>query len=382
MSLRQRLLSADAATALRRWRRTTLLGPIIEAWWIRAILRHISGSIYDVRVCAPEQFSPYLRQLTILSPYGALPTRLEFDYIILQQDYVTSYDLALLAPLRTHYTCIAANRRFALFNARTQGRQPVSHEASVVEQRIEELCRPRLARSARMPVPRQDRAILVTTHNRPAGLTRSLPQLVALGYYVVVVDDGSKVRAAEQTRQICAGCGADLIALPDNRGLSAALNIGLNYLLADSRFEWISYFQDDVDVAPELMSRLRLVEDASNRPLLTGYDAARHAAEGHDEINGVAVKLKRSTGAVHLHGHADYWRQVLPIPTQYLGAPKRRWDASLADYWIVNNAPGSLGARNLPIVCVPNLVRSFLWHAADSTWNNPGAQEPPLAPAR
>jgi len=30
------------------------------------------------------------------------------------------------------------------------------------------------------------------------------------------------------------------------------------------------------------------------------------------------------------------------------------------------------------VVCVPNLVRTFLFSAADSTWNNPNQPDPPL----
>lgn len=228
-------------------------------------------------------------------------------------------------------------------------------------------------------VAQPDRAILVTTFNRPAALARSLPQIAALGFPAVVVDDGSSGVAAFDTRRICVDHAVNLIALPANRGLAAALNVGLTYLLADCRIEWISYFQDDVDIDPHVMDRLYLVEDATARPLLTGYDADEHATEGRDEIHGVAVKLKGSSPAVHLHAHTSYWTSVVPIPSEYLGAPKRRWEASLEDYWIVNNAPASVGRRGMHVVCIPNLARTFLWDAADSTWDNPNLPDPPLA---
>jgi glycosyltransferase involved in cell wall biosynthesis len=222
------------------------------------------------------------------------------------------------------------------------------------------------------------RAILVTTYNRPAALARALPQLAALGHPLVVVDDGSDPGVRETNASIAAAAGVTYLALPGNRGLCAAMNVGLDYLMADRRIEWISYFQDDVDVDGRIMELMARVEDRAARPILTGYDADEHAAERRDTIGGVEVALKRTSPAVHLHAHVDYWHGVLPIPTEYLGAPRRRWEASLDDYWIVNHAPGSAARRGLLVVCIPGLVRTFLYDHADSTWGNPNDPDPAL----
>ncbi len=365
--------------ALRPLRRTTLIGPLQDAWLVRDILRRLPSAPGHEQILAPDELASYLRQQITLSPDRAYPGPLSVQYVIVRQDQVNTLDPGLLAALRSSYGCVHANRRFALFAC---GAVSSPAGASVMARLDGLLGTAKPAAAPRVVVPgARDRAILVTTYNRPAALARSLPQLASLGHAVLVVDDGSADAARETNRAIAAGCGADYLAFPANRGLCASLNAGLAYLMADRAVEWISYFQDDVDVDPGVMAALKTVEHRDERPILTGYDAGEHVAERDTTIGGTRVKLKRSSPAVHLHAHVDYWRGVLPIPTEYLGAPRRRWDASLEDYWIVNHAPGSAEKRGLLVTCVPNLVRTFLWDHADSTWGNPNEPDPPLAKA-
>ncbi len=222
-------------------------------------------------------------------------------------------------------------------------------------------------------------AVVVTTFNRPPALVRSLPQIIAMGAPVLVVDDGSEARWTEQLER---DVTTDYLYVPHNRGLAAALSIGLSYWLADKTVEWISYFQDDVDVHPrtlELLSRLH-----KYGPVLTGHDAAAHKSHAGAVLEGVPVKYKWTSAGVHIHAHRDFWRGVLPIPTYALGAPKRngsrRGIGSNVDWWIVRDAPGSSRRLGKQIICVPNLVRTFYWKPEDSNWNNfqPTGEEPPL----
>jgi hypothetical protein len=370
---------SDAIKRLRAWlrpiRRTTIVGPMIEAAHLRALLRHIRGSPMHVRVLGPDELAPYIRNLTLLSPDRAASDARPYDYVVIRQDHLGALDRRLLTALGT-FGCVYANARFALFEA---GATPVPSAATDdVRGRIATLT----ADAPPVPAPDRrairDRAILVTTFNRPAALQRTLPQLARFNMPVLVVDDGSSGPARGANRQTCETCGAAYLLVPETRGLAAAINMGLGYLMADPAFQWISYFQDDVDVRPDAMDQLRLLEDASQRPILTGYDADEHATTREEQIAGVAVKLKASSSAVHLHAHRAYWTAVLPIPSEYVAAPKRRWEASLEDYWIVNHAPESAGKRGLLIPCVPGLVRTFLYHHADSTWGNPNQPEPPL----
>jgi Glycosyl transferase family 2 len=363
---------------LRPLRRQTIVGPLLDAVALRAVLTRIADPERRARVLGPQEFAPYIRELTTLTPHSLPPMDLRFDAVVVRQDHLNGLPAPLLAALHAGYACAYANRTFLLFEPAASPATAASTVAAAVQTRLAALTGgpPRMV--GRLVRPDVERAIVVTTFDRPAALERSLPQVAALGPAVLVVDDGSSTPAAERNRCLADALNVRYLRLPDNRGLAGALNVGLAYWLADTRVRWVSYVQDDVDVDPRLLEVLRIVEDPDERPLLTGYDADEHPAERVEIVHGTSVAWKRSTPAVHLHGHVDYWRGVLPIPTEYLGAPRRRWEASLEDYWIVNHAPHSLGARGRLVPCVPGLVRTFLWHAADSTWGNPNLPDPPL----
>ena len=355
----------------RRARRATILGPLIDAWHRRAVLASIDGDCREVRVIGPDEFAPYLRCLTPLgSMTDDLPAR-AFAWVIVAQGALAGLPTVLLQGLRDDYLCVLENRRYLLFRA-TRHDSGVEYDLEM-GRRLDAL----LPVGAGNDLPAlnvltwDDRAVLVTTFERPAALERSLPQICNLGAPVLVVDDGSRASVAQRNQAAARKHGAEYLRLPTNRGVSAALNAGLAYLLADPRLQWISYLQDDVDVRRDALTELQKVEDATLRPLLTGYDADEHLAVEETEICGVRVVLKRETAGIHLHAHRDYWRAVLPIPTQYLGSPKRRWEASLEDSWITVGAPAAAARRGIPVVCVPGLVRTFLWHSGDSTWENP-----------
>lgn len=359
------------------WRRTTFLGPFLDAWMVRGVLRALDEDPRRARVLGPEEFAPYLRCLT---PFGAavdLPVELH-DWVIVHQAKVAALPSPLLRRLHDRYRCVLANRRYMLFRHGS----PENPTAPMLEARA------RIAPLLRAPQGKEgpvaggtewsDRAIVVTTFERPAALERTLPQVCRLGAAVLLVDDGSRHPFSARNEALARDSGAAYLHLPSNRGLSAALNVGLAYLLADRRVEWISVFQDDVDVRPDALRCLRRVEDPVTRPILTGYDADEHPAFEEVEIAGLPTRLKRESPGVHLHAHRDYWRAVLPIPTEYRGAPKRGWEASLEDSWITTGAPSAAARRGIPVVCLPGLVRTFLWHSADSTWGNPNDPEDPL----
>ncbi|MCP4329543.1 MAG: glycosyltransferase family 2 protein [Alphaproteobacteria bacterium] len=225
------------------------------------------------------------------------------------------------------------------------------------------------------------RAIVVTTYNRPAALARTLPQLIALGVPVLVVDDGSNEDASDANRQCAERLGARYLALTENRGVAGAVNLGVAYWLADPKIEWISYFQDDVDVDPELFDVLAVYEDPLRQPVLTGLDTNEHAATRETTDRGHKLKYKANSTGMHLHCHRDYWAAVLPVPSRYLGAPKAGRGGSGADSWIVKRAPGSIVQRGMNALCVCGLVTSFAWRKEDSTWGNQHLVDPPQDPA-
>ncbi|NJR66751.1 MAG: hypothetical protein HC772_17890 [Leptolyngbyaceae cyanobacterium CRU_2_3] len=152
------------------------------------------------------------------------------------------------------------------------------------------------------------------------------------------------------------------------------MNVGLEYWLADPQIDWISYFQDDVDINPETLKVLEQIQDQRDRPLLSGRDALEHPNFGTGEIAGYPVLYKRSMPGQHLHAHRDYWRSIMPIPTPYLGAPKpdqgKPGQGADEDWWITCWSPHSIVKRGGYVVCVPGLVRSFQTSADESTWGN------------
>lgn len=220
----------------------------------------------------------------------------------------------------------------------------------------------------------KDTAIVVTTCDRSFGLAKTLDSLSKLEVPILVVDDGRKGHSSvpfyESSKHV------SFIRTPHNRGLACALNIGLSYWLADKSIEWISYFQDDVEVDPDVLLVLRDVQHLKDRPLLTGHDAAEHPVKATaDGINGVDVLYKESCRATHMHAHRDYWTSVMPIPTRELGAPKPvpgqpRGLGSNVDWWIATWAPSSVKMTHRYVTCVPGLVRTFLWKKEDSCWDN------------
>jgi glycosyltransferase involved in cell wall biosynthesis len=219
-----------------------------------------------------------------------------------------------------------------------------------------------------------DTAILVTTCGRPSFLERTLSHLVQLDVPILVVNDPRDdapfcgIRPHDNER-------VKMMTLPSNRGLAAALNIGLSYWLADASVKWISYFQDDVEVDPDVLEALRDVQHHRDRPLLTGHDAVEHKPVRRESINGIDFLVKQSCRATHMHASRDYWIGVSPIPTRELGAPKRiegqeRGMGSNVDWWIASWAPNSAKETGKPVVCIPNLVRTFSKTKEDSTWDN------------
>jgi hypothetical protein len=228
----------------------------------------------------------------------------------------------------------------------------------------------------------QATVVLMTTYNRPAHLARALETIAPLKAPILLVNDGSSPEHAESYHAMTKKFGVRVLNLPDNRGLSAALNMGLSYWLADPGVEWICYLQDDVEVRPDLLKVLSRVQDREKYPLLAGRHNPADKIYGEEEINGCQVLLQRMCPGIHLHAHRDYWEKMLPIPTAYFQAPRRWPDApprgADEDWWISQWSPRSVVKQGHYIAVLPGLVRTTSILASESTWGNPGEIEPPL----
>ena len=234
---------------------------------------------------------------------------------------------------------------------------------------------PTVGRIPTLPDGREGRtAILVTTRERPGHLRRTLASLLPTGLEILVVDDGS----GDACRQIYDSMAQEwagrlrVLRLPANRGLPAALTIGLGELLADPEVGWISVFQDDCELRDaDAMDTLARLQHARTRPLLSGMVHPLHPAQGMARIDGHPVQLQYACNGPHLHAHRSYWQAVLPVPTPYLGAPKRDrgrpGEGSGADWWISSWSPASAPKTGRHVVAVPGLAATFD-APGESTW--------------
>jgi Glycosyl transferase family 2 len=222
-------------------------------------------------------------------------------------------------------------------------------------------------------------AVVVTTHNRPWALKRTLKSLSLQPHPMLVVDDGSSPLNRLRNRMIAKRAHATYVSYPVNLGLAHALNIGLCHWLAQPQVEWISTFNDDVEVVPDGFNILaELVRQSPYPPtatLFTGFESRRHPAVGEVSMCSHRVLLARSCPAKHLHAHRAYWQSVLPIPTAYVGAPKQNGglfagQGSDADWWVGSWSPHSAPKRGGYVIVIPGMVTSFASGPAASTWGN------------
>lgn len=293
-----------------------------------------------------------------------------FDFIVVHKGMVAEIEPAILSHAVRRFHAVLANPVFVVY-----AKSPLLNlelpDENNVRSLEEQIDIDDIYESSITPVRY---AAVITTYNRAESLGRSLPQVLQLGMPAVVVDDGSSEAVAQDNQRIANQHNTPYIRIPGNRGLPNAINVGVGYWLADPDITWISYFQDDVDIHPDLLTILSKIQHPTERPLLAGRDAAEHPTFATKEIAGRTVLLKRSIPGQHLHAHRRYWQAVLPIPTPYLGAPKKDLgkpgQGADEDWWITAWAPHSITKTGGYVVCIPDLVNTFCPDADDSTWGN------------
>ena len=326
--------------------------------WLFVLLRGGRGG----RVVTNVKYAPWFGG-------AAVGDGADARWAVFRKTRINEVPLDLVSRLGRDFRCRLENDRFIVLGRGAEG-QPSAFYDTVFGAREAGDASALFDADDATPDRGGTRAAVVSTYNRPQALARTLPQVTALGVPVLVVDDGSSAEAAAENRALAAAQGAAYLALPANRGIAAAINAGIAYWLADPAIAWISYFQDDVDVAADLFDVLAAYEDPETQPVMTGLDTNEHAALRTVEADGRTLKYKDNSTGMHLHCHRDYWAAVLPVPSRYLGAPKAGRGGSGADAWIVKRAPTAAVPRGLSVLCVPGLVTTFAWRSEDSTWGN------------
>jgi len=344
--------------------------PIDDEFWLetRDFLKDHARA--TAAILAPNEFmeffpGTYHYNVTYaLSPDG-------FDFVVFHKGMVHEVEPPFAIAVLQKFQPIFANPVFVVYARQVPDPAPVI-ETAHLRALLDQLASIETLHQVQQREPCY--GCVITTYNRPQGLARSLPQILALGAPVVVVDDASSEENYRENQRITSEHGVPLLRMPENRGLPNAINNGIGYWLADPDIDWISYFQDDVDVHPDLFKVFAAIQDPQERPLLTGRDAVEHRTYEIASIGGYKVYLKRSMPGVHLHAHRDYWRAVLPIPTPYVGAPKpigrKHGQGADEDWWITAWSPQSVTKQGKYAVCVPGLVRTFDQTGSASTWRN------------
>ena len=274
-----------------------------------------------------------------------------YDFVVFHKGMVVEIDQSLSLEVLEQFYLVFANDVFVIYAQAelSQIPEPDERQARALVEQIETSDRFESLQS------HQTCAIVVTTYNSPENLARSLPQIVALGAPILVIDDGSLPEQAVKNQNIAEQYGVKLLRSPTHQRQPNAINLGISYWLANLKIAWISYFRDDVNVKADALTILAQIQ-SSQHPILTGRDAPEHPTIHSDTIANHPILLKRSSPSIHFHAHRSYWASVLPIPTPILYLPGQDTDE---DWWITAWSPHSIVKQGGNLVCVPGLVSTF-----------------------
>jgi hypothetical protein len=293
-----------------------------------------------------------------------------FSAYVLEREKLDQVDPAFLADAAAG-AALYADEWFAVFALGARGSLAAEHEAHLAPYRA--------AMQAATAAPEGGVAAAITTHDRPWALARTLRSLRRAFRRVVVVDDASTRWNAWRNRRAARIAGADYLRIPRNLGVAHAVNIGVAHWLAHPEIDWISVFNDDVEMTPGGLETLMAVSRAAPYPrdavLLSGYKSPFHRVQRGALMAGHAVLLARSASGQHLHAHRTHWQKLLPVPTAYLGAPKQSGGrfaghGSDMDWWIASWSPKAAIKNGGEVVVIPGLVETF--GKGRSTWGAPG----------
>lgn len=333
--------------------------PVNDPYWmqVRSFLEHYATP--DNVLLAPNDF---LEFFPYTYPYPVTPwlEAEQLDFAIFHKGMLAEIANRLAVTVLQQFHLALANEVFVVYTkAAISGLEPPLpiHLQSIDAQFGQPTADPYIE------VDRPTSAAVMITQDRPWCLDRSLPQLLKLDIPLLVVDQASKPEAHQANQKICDRYRVPLLHLPLDRGTAYAINTGIDYWLTDPSIAWISLFQDNVDIQPNLLNVLSSVQDFKNRPLLTGYDSADHPTLSTATLAGHTLLLKQSIPGVHFHAHRDYWTALMPIPTLYSTVSKfdrlAVGQGTDEDWWITAWSPHSIVKRGGHVVCLPGLVKTF-----------------------
>ena len=321
---------------------------------------------------APNEFLWVFPGTIALNVRKRMLEHVAIAHFILHKGMLDLVDPLFLADA-AQATPVFANEVFVIFSTRGE-RLPADQAVhlSIFSEFVSKL--------PKRSVPSFKSSVVVTTYNRPWALERSLGSLAKQNRPIVVIDDGSSDQFRLQNG-IARDSGAAYVCYPVNLGLSNSINIGVGHWLAHPDAEWISVFNDDVEIIEGMFDTLEEIVSKSPHlktiSLYSGYLGQRHPypSIGTTSIADRQLVLAYSCPSIHLHAHRSYWQTVLPVPTAYLGAPKKTGglfvgQGSDEDWWIASWSPNAVIKRGGKVIVIPGLVSTFAQEAALSTWGN------------
>lgn len=140
--------------------------------------------------------------------------------------------------------------------------------------------------------------IVIAAYNEGAVIADVVRSLIATGYYVVVVDDGSRDDTASQARR----GGAHVLRHPVNRGQGAALQTGMRYALRNDADILVTFDADGQHSADDVARLVRPIVDRS-ADIVLGSRFLEHAAHvplARRILLRVAVTFTRLVSGVRL----------------------------------------------------------------------------------
>jgi hypothetical protein len=342
-----------------------------DRYWLAALAaaqaRHSPGDV----LLAPVEFMHFFDKVYPIHIRRRMIPEERIDWFLLHKGMRARIDPAVAREalrLPPHF----ANEVFVLFGRRA-GTLPSDervHLASIAD----------WAQAAHAAEAAGECAALVKTFERPRFLARCLASLTALFPRILVVDDSEERASRAENAAIAARLGADYIELGRNRGAACAFNVGFALLLAEMKVEWISAFDDDIEMVPGGADRLARLTRAhgpgARANLYSGYLGPQHRVHREEVVAGERVLICRSCSGQHMHAHRSYWEAILPLPTAYARAPKISGGVFAgqgddSDWWCSNWAPRAAPKRGGSVCVLPGLVTTF--GRGHSTWGGPGA---------